>query len=175
MSDKTFKKTEQSLSPWVTLVTRISGEDPKPFHSLKLDDYINAIALTPKQELVLVRQYRITQEKWTLELPGGLLEKNETPLTRAEIELREETGYIGSKKTELLGSFNTDFGRLENRIWGFYFENVVKITQWNPEPDVETILLPLDQLKKTILNNEFEHALHVALLFLAQMHGKIKI
>lgn len=43
--------------------------------------------------IVMIRNYRLTLEKWLWELPAGTLEPPEPPSACAARELREETGY----------------------------------------------------------------------------------
>lgn len=43
--------------------------------------------------IVMIRNYRLTLEKWLWELPAGTLEPPEPPVDCAARELREETGY----------------------------------------------------------------------------------
>ena len=52
------------------------------------------VAVTDREELVLVGQYRAPVETFAWELPAGALEPDESdPSLRARTELREETGY----------------------------------------------------------------------------------
>jgi len=53
------------------------------------------LAITKNQQVVLAKQFRPGPEKILLELPGGNIEKNETPKQAAKRELLEETGYSG--------------------------------------------------------------------------------
>ncbi|XP_060066252.1 ADP-sugar pyrophosphatase-like [Ylistrum balloti] len=48
--------------------------------------------------LVLVKQYRPPMRGYTLEMPAGLMDKNETPEQTAVRELKEETGYTATVK-----------------------------------------------------------------------------
>ena len=50
-------------------------------------------AVTPNNEVVLVKQFRKPAEKPLLELPAGKLEKDEDREEAAKRELAEETGY----------------------------------------------------------------------------------
>ena len=52
-------------------------------------------------EIYLVRQYRLSLKRETLELPAGKLEKGEDPARAAARELEEETGLIPSKLTKI--------------------------------------------------------------------------
>jgi ADP-ribose pyrophosphatase len=52
-------------------------------------------ALTPEENVVLVRQYKHGIGQTLLELPAGMLEPGEEPAHCASRELAEETGYVG--------------------------------------------------------------------------------
>ncbi len=55
-----------------------------------------AVALTPRETVLLVRQFRPGPEAVLLELPGGAVDPGETPEEAMRRELREETGYAGT-------------------------------------------------------------------------------
>ena len=65
------------------------------FFVLRTNDWVNVLALTCEEELVMVRQFRYGSRKLSLETPGGVAEKGEDPLEAGLRELREETGYSG--------------------------------------------------------------------------------
>jgi ADP-ribose pyrophosphatase len=70
---------------------------------LEASDWVNVVALTPEREIVLVRQFRHGTADFTLEIPGGMIDKGERPPQAAGRELCEETGYIGDAPV-LLGA-----------------------------------------------------------------------
>lgn len=53
------------------------------------------LALTKKKEVILATQFRPGPQIVVSELPGGGVNKNESPLEAAKRELLEETGYAG--------------------------------------------------------------------------------
>src|SRR5450631_4476758 len=76
------------------------------FFVLDSVNWVNIIAVTPDQQLVMVEQYRHGSGTVELEIPGGMMDPHETdPVATAVRELREETGYEG------------DHARLLGRIW----------------------------------------------------------
>lgn len=68
---------------------------PEEFYIEANKSSVQIFAITPNKEIVLVRQFRWSNEKINLELPGGGLLENENPMVAAERELLEETGYKG--------------------------------------------------------------------------------
>src|SRR4051812_34321422 len=67
----------------------------KRFSLIDAVDWVNIIALTADEQVVLVRQYRVGIDALCLEIPGGMVDPGETPMEAAVRELREETGYSG--------------------------------------------------------------------------------
>ena len=59
------------------------------------NDIVLIVALTADQQIPLVRQYRHGAGEVLTELPAGYMEdKEDDPLTAAQRELQEETGFI---------------------------------------------------------------------------------
>lgn len=166
------------LSEWVTLNEKTVVFDrhrgPETFHSLQQADYVGVIAVDLQGMIPLVRQYRPALDTYTLELPGGLRDRNESPELSAQRELLEETGYIPIKKLIPFPLLYPDTGRLENRLWGFFAE-VTKTNQsdWSAETGLEVLTVTLPSLKQMILDGEFNHAMHLSLVGLALTNGYI--
>lgn len=62
---------------------------------------VSIAALTDKNEMLFVRQYRYPYHEVVLEAPAGKLEQNESPLKAGKRELREETGAAGKNYIDL--------------------------------------------------------------------------
>lgn len=56
-------------------------------------DWALTIPVTADRQVVLIRQFRHGVRQSVLEIPGGMLDSNESPESAGVRELREETGY----------------------------------------------------------------------------------
>jgi len=159
-------------TPWFQIAAKQVAGQSAPYYALRLQDYVSIVALTAQQELVLVRQFRPAVERHTLELPSGTVERNETPAQSARRELAEECGFDAAEP-ELLGALLSDTGRLENRLWCFYATGVSPLAGGHvPEPGLEPVLVPANRLPELLVEGQFDHALHLAVLMLAvAKHG----
>lgn len=164
-------KTEVAFStPWLDLLAKTMKPGEQPYYSLRLPDYTAIIALTDDRRVLAVRQYRPALERYTIELPSGLIDPGETAETAALRELREETGYQAAG-LEPLGPLTTDTGRNSNRIWHFVARDVKKADGHVPEEGVEPLSYSIGELRKAILQGEFDHSLHIAGLLQAMLRS----
>lgn len=152
---------------------QLSGTDhPELFHSLAQADYVTILGVSTSGRIPLVRQFRPALDRVNLELPGGLLDSAEDPASTAGRELFEETGFKLLRTPQLLGRLAPDSGRLENAMWCFYGELVSEPEPgWLPERGVERVVVDRAELRRAILDGEFDHALHIALIGLAITRG----
>jgi len=92
LSRKTIAETK--VFDLVKREMRREGDDREgEFWFVDAPDWVNVVALTDDDELVLIRQWRHARESVTLEIPGGTVDAGESPREAAERELLEETGY----------------------------------------------------------------------------------
>jgi ADP-ribose pyrophosphatase len=168
-SVRLVRRQEQRLSPWLTLVEKdvqfAEGEPIQTYHAFKQSDYVGIFAVTPSGRTPLVRQYRPAVERYTWELPGGLLEPGEAPLECCRRELREETG-LEARTIHLLGTGPAEVGRLENLQHMFFVEASEPDPHFTPEPGMEVELVSRPQLDERIRAGGIDHPLHLALIFL---------
>jgi len=144
-----------------------------PYYLLQLPDYVSIVAMTPSQELVLVRQYRPVVDVETLELPSGHVDPGESPEAAARRELLEETGFA-APQLELLGTLVPDVGRLANRMWCYFAANVQPSRDpHDRESGVSIVVLSAAEALRRAADGTIDHALNLASLFLAVTHGKL--
>lgn len=115
-------------------------------------------ALTPKQEVILVKQYRKALEQELLEIPAGKLEPGEDRESAAMRELEEETGYK-AKKLTLIGEVYGTPGFSNEKI-SVYFADTLVEGEVNLDEDefVEKVLYSLDDVKKAVEDRTIEDA-----------------
>jgi len=133
------------------------------FVVVEAPDWVNVIALTPENEVVLVRQYRFGTREVTLEIPGGALDGGEDFLEAGLRELREETGYQGDG-ARLLGTVAPNPAFLQNRCGTILVTGARQVD--DPRPDsneiLEVELRPRAEIPGLIAGGEIDHALVVA-------------
>ena len=100
------------------------------------NDWVIVLAVTKKKELVLVRQFRFGTEEFSLEPPGGVIEKGESPVLGGQRELLEETGFTG-KKARVIGRVYPNSAIMSNRCHFLLVEEVEKTAAPSFDPHEE--------------------------------------
>ena len=54
------------------------------FFLLNCQDWVNIIAITKEDDIVMVKQHRFGTSKTELEIPGGIIEEGEEPMEAAK-------------------------------------------------------------------------------------------
>ena len=171
---KPLKTEVEFATPWFQIVGKTMREGEAPYYSLQLPDYAAVVAITGRNEVLIVRQYRPAVEHETLELPSGLIDPGETPAEAARRELLEETGYEAGE-LEVFGAMEPDVGRLGNRIWSCLARNVQKVPGRTPEDGIEVLTWPVEELARATIDGRFNHALHVAVVMIAVLKGGLRL
>lgn len=84
------------------------GDIVEGYHVRETRGFVVVFALTPNDDVVLVRQYKHGIAEDVLELPAGAIDADETPAQAATRELSEETGYAVDGELEMIRTFITD-------------------------------------------------------------------
>ena len=104
--DWTVVRAEEASDHLVFKLQRQHSAHPKtgavhPFWVIRSPSWVNVVALTPDDQVVLVKQFRHGAGRVCVEIPGGLIDPGEAPLDAAVRELREETGYEAERWIQL--------------------------------------------------------------------------
>jgi 8-oxo-dGTP pyrophosphatase MutT (NUDIX family) len=72
---------------------RPEGVEIPAYYVVELPASVITFGVTDDKKVVMVEQYRHPVEAISLEMPGGFIDADETPLDAAKRETAEETGY----------------------------------------------------------------------------------
>jgi 8-oxo-dGTP pyrophosphatase MutT (NUDIX family) len=172
------------ILPWKTVESRPSGDyrvftvrtvtrvSPRTgavhdFFVLDSPGWVNVIALTQRDELVMVEQYRHGTETVELEIPGGVMDPHDaTPLEAGVRELREETGYEG-RDARILGQIAPNPAIMSNTCYTVLVRDCEPRhpVQLDGGEDVITRLVPWREIDGLVASGRIRHALVVVALY----------
>ncbi len=166
------------ISPWVDIIERKVAfspqSEPQTYHSVGQADYLAIVARTPGGQIPLVRQFRPAIERFTWELPAGLVDAGEDPAESARRELLEETGFP-ALRIHKLGVTAPCSGRFSNWLHSFFVETGERVPGYEPENGIEVRLVDAPALPDMIASGEFVSQLHIGALFQATLHSFIDL
>lgn len=123
------------------------------------------------RQVVLIRNWRLSLERYLWELPAGTLEKGEDPGVCAGRELLEETGYQAATLTPL-SRFHTSPGMSDELMWAFVATGL-RAGEQALEQDERITVHPtgVDRVFEMIANAEMTDAKSMLTLHLARASG----
>ena len=153
-----------------TSVSPITGNE-HDFFVIDAPDWINVIALTENDEVVLIEQYRHGNQSVTIEIPGGMIDPGEEPLETAKRELLEETGYAGENWVEI-GEVLPNPAIQSNRCFTFLATNCKKIGQTNFDTTeyIITYTRPYSEIPKLVSQGKITHSLVIAAFYWCHLY-----
>jgi len=135
---------------------------------LDFPDWVSVVAITSDHRIVTVRQYRFGVEDFTVEVPAGLVDADETHEAAAKRELREETGYSSSDWV-YLGWVQPNPAYQNNRLHMWLARDATKTEacEMDDGEDVVVEALSPQEIQREIREGRLRHSL--ALLSLARV------
>lgn len=125
-------------------------------------DWVNVVALTEDDQVVLVEQYRHGTRRVTLEIPGGMVDPGESFLDAGLRELLEETGF-GGGTPEVIGVVDPNPAFQTNRCGTVLVRGVQRLREQDLDPNEEIAvrLAPLADIPDLIRGGAISHSLVV--------------
>jgi len=130
---------------------------------LRAQDTVNIIAMTAGEEILFVKQFRFGVSDFILELPAGLIDLGENPISTAKRELEEETGFT-SEKWHYLGYSLINPAYVNNGCHHFMAMDAQMKGKQRLD-DTETIqveVFPLDSIPEIIKKGIIRDAISIA-------------
>jgi 8-oxo-dGTP pyrophosphatase MutT (NUDIX family) len=149
-----------------------TGQDIQPYYVLTYPDWINVVAITPDDHVLLVRQYRHAAGEMFWEIPGGAVDPADPDLrSTAARELEEETGYRAAK-IELVASLFPNPASHTNRLHTFLATDAIPVGTQQLEAGEEGLsvhLVSVPELITRLQGGFLGQALHTSSVLMALM------
>ncbi|MCY7375809.1 MAG: NUDIX hydrolase [Pyrinomonadaceae bacterium] len=144
------------------------------FFVIENPDWVNVIALTKEKQVVLIEQFRHGSEEIILEIPGGMMDENETAEFAAKRELLEETGY-SSDEFVYLGKSRPNPAIQNNWIYHYAALNCEKTqeTAFDEHESVITKLVALANIENLVESGKITHSLAIVGFYYLNLSNKI--
>ena len=138
------------------------------YYVLEYPDWVNAVALTENNEVIIIQQYRHAAGEVILEIPGGCIDPGESPEEAVRRELLEETGYA-FESIEPLSTLYANPSTSANKTFSFLAKGGKKVQEQHLDGREEILIevVSIEQLKQLLFDNQFTQALHASAVFYA--------
>jgi ADP-ribose pyrophosphatase len=136
---------------------------------LEFSTWATVLALTRAQDVVLIRQYRHGAQKVIIELPGGVMDReDESPLAAARRELQEETGYTSERFVQV-GCVSPNPANQTNLVYSFLALDAEKVSdqRLDEAEEIEVLLKPLEEVIAMAKKGDLLQSMQVSALFFA--------
>ncbi len=152
-------RADQKISP--------RTNQPHDFFILDCVNWVNVIAVTSDEQLVMIEQFRHGSNTVELEIPGGTMDlTDDSAVATAIRELREETGYEG-ENARVIGEIFPNPAIMSNTCYTVLVENcrLQHAVEMDSGEDLITRLVPASQVPDLVANGKIRHSLVVVGLY----------
>jgi ADP-ribose pyrophosphatase len=152
-------RTDRAISP--------RTQQPHDFIVMDSVNWVNVVPTTPDGQIVMIEQYRHGSGTVELEIPGGMMDpQDSSPESAAVRELREETGYAG-EAPRIIGQVFPNPAIMSNTCFTVLVENChcVHPVEFDHGEDLITRLVPISEIQRLVATGKIRHSLVVAGLY----------
>ncbi|QYY36691.1 NUDIX hydrolase [Ruficoccus sp. ZRK36] len=146
------------------------------FFIIQCNDWVQCIPLTTDGQIILVRQYRFGTQELSWEVPGGIIDNGEDPVTAALRELSEETGYH-CEQARLLAQCYPNPALQGNHTHFVLAEGCTLQSgqDLDPHEELEVRLFTVEEAMQMARKGGITHALAINSIFFLESHlaGKL--
>ena len=166
------KSTQQLANYRIATVSSAIRTNPRTqrdheFYVMNCPDWVNIIAITPNEEMVMVGQFRHGTNTVDLEIPGGVMDpEDNSALVTGIRELREETGYEGVD-ARILGEIAPNPAIMNNYCRTVLIEQceLKHATEFDSGEDIQTKLIPVCEMDHLVASGAIQHSLVVVAFY----------
>ncbi len=115
---------------------------------MKKPDFVVVLAITTEKELVILKHFRIANEKYCYQAVAGVIDAaDKSPEEAGHRELLEETGYVSNKLVALRPTLYAP-GSQSNTLFPFIALNAERVNgnSGDATEDIEVVKIPADKL-----------------------------
>lgn len=144
------------------------GKIVEEYYVVELPPSVCALSITTEGKVLMAKQYRHPLGETLIEIPGGFVDPNEDPNVAISRELLEETGYAFDS-IEFVGKVAANPGVLSGYTHLYLARGGKKVAaqSLDANEEIEVLLVPLEEVRAMLMNNEIVQALHVSCLLYA--------
>jgi ADP-ribose pyrophosphatase len=171
---KTLSSHYIHKGPWATLrldkCEMPSGRIVPSYYVLEYPNWVNAVAITQDNKILLIKQYRHAADIVATEIPAGVIDSDETPEDAIKRELLEETGHQFDS-IELLAAVYPNPATSNNITYTYLARGGKKVADQHLDEHEEIIVeeYTIEEVKQLLAENKIPQALHCTALFYALM------
>jgi 8-oxo-dGTP pyrophosphatase MutT (NUDIX family) len=135
---------------------------------LEYPSWVTILALTEREQVVLIQQYRHGIQSVMWEFPGGAAEPGESALETASRELMEETGFTSERLIEV-GKASPNPASHTNQHYSVLALDAKQagVQDLDDAEEIDIALVPLEEVIAMARRGELPQSLHISTLFFA--------
>lgn len=143
-------------TPWFQIEeSETSSAGEAPYYRMTGPDGVICLPFTPNGEMLLIRQFRPSLQRETLEIPAGSIDRGEMPIVAAPREILEETGYRCAILFPL-GAARLYLNRCTQAEHLFLGLDAEPVANAHPESGITTVVVARDVFRQMVLRDEIE-------------------